>query len=91
MIVLSQETRRACVSVSLAGDVDEDKEVDTDEKTTEAKWPGLWSTPRAFPLHTSCWFPCLAKQPPPFPHPLSVAFILFLLSFGQSPHQSPCL
>lgn len=27
MIVLSQETRRACVSVSLAGDVDEDKEM----------------------------------------------------------------
>lgn len=33
MIVLRQETRRAYVWVSLAGDVDEDKKVDMDEKT----------------------------------------------------------
>lgn len=33
MTVLRRETRRACVWVSLAGDVDEDKKVDMDEKT----------------------------------------------------------
>ena len=55
MIVLSQETRRACVSVSLAGDVDEDKKVDTDEKTSLStqKLSGLGCSAPHGPSHST--------------------------------------
>lgn len=55
MIVLSQKTRKACVSVSLAGDVDEDKKVDADEKTTLStqKPSGLGCSPPQGPSHST--------------------------------------